>query len=303
MKITKFIKNGIVILSILLFASCGNNHEKIAKKMLSKYNEPECKNIISNIESELAQEKYYKWNGTKCVLSVEGDLETEIDKLIEFHQSTHNFKDKKNEFNQKEWDNWIYYYNHSDEIDNVDVVRTDCFICWEKIGSEDFDDFENNLVNSKEELIYNSFYGSSVRKLEDKFTELYKEKQKIEWMSKCSVILTDYIYGSTKTVNQLLNGLPEIVTVEKETDGNSLIVKAFIMVDDEKVINLESTFQCVKASSNCYCMESNFTYNGQTASGKVYGNVYSDPEGAGYCLSLLCKGIDILKVFDKKNFE
>lgn len=294
--LTKSISFAIVS---LFFISCNKNHEKIANKMLIKHNENECEVIVQDITEELAKEKYYKWNGTKCVLTVGDELESEIEKLIEFHKENHSFVDKKGNFSQGEFEDWMYFYLNPYETENPDSVRTDCFICWEKLGFGDYNTFEDNAYNSKEELIYNSFFGNSVREVEEKITEEYKEKLKIEWMGKCSVKLADYIFGSTKTINQLFADMPDIVTMERIVDGNNLIVKAYIEIEDEKVILLESLFQCVKASSNCYCMETNFTFNGQTTSGKVWGNVFNDPEGAGKCLSLLCNGIDILKVFKK----
>ena len=284
----------------LVFLSCKPNHEKITKKLFEKYNEVECKNIVQTIGKEIVQNKYYKWDGNKCVLTVEGDLDNAVEQLINFHKDNHCFTDKKGSFNQNEWNHWMYYYINQDEAVNLDSLTTDCFICFEKLQDGNLETFENNAYNSKEDLLYKSFYGKKIKELEEEYTVLYKEKLKIDWMEKCTIQMTDYIYNSKKTLKQLLTGMPDTVTVEKETDGNNLILRAYIAMEGEKVISLESKLQCMKATSSCYCIESNFTINGQTVSAKVWRNVYSDPEGAGECLSYLCKGIELLKVFERK---
>ena len=86
--ITKSISFAIVS---LFFTSCNKNHEKIANKMLIKHNENECEVIVQDITEELAKEKYYKWNGTKCVLTVGDELESEIEKLRQILNNMPNF--------------------------------------------------------------------------------------------------------------------------------------------------------------------------------------------------------------------
>ncbi|MBR5966048.1 MAG: hypothetical protein IK015_08055 [Treponema sp.] len=285
----------------ILLTSCEKNHKKIAKKLLVSADEKNCSALIDSISNELDKDDYYTWNGTKCELKVTGELEELIKKLIDFHEKNHSFVTKKGDFDEEKWDDWMYFKNHSGEVEKPAELFTNCFLCIEKDDSDNKSEFDSKLVDSSlENIIYSSYFGESVKEKEDSLTKIKKEQLKLQWMGNCDILMSDYIWHSVKTINDIFKGLPKSVTITRKVNGKTLIVYAKASADGDEVMSIAAAFPCTKLGNGgtCYVSEVEVTMLGQSASAKCYGGVYSDPHGAGKCLGLLSSA---LGAFNKTN--
>lgn len=116
-------------------------------------------------------------------------------------------------------------------------------------------------------------------------------------MGNCSILMSNWVWNSAKTIDDIFKGLPKSVSITKKMNGKTLIVYASATSDGDEVMSVAAAFPCTKLGNGgtCYVSEVEFTMLGQSASAQCYGGVNSDPRGAGQCLGLLSSSIEYLK--------
>lgn len=94
---------------------------------------------------EIENADNYQLDGEECVLNYEGRVENAISNCIKFHKENHTFVAKNGKFDEKQWNNWMYYYYNPGKVKNPEDYITSCFICLEMAEQKDKWNFHNSL--------------------------------------------------------------------------------------------------------------------------------------------------------------
>lgn len=218
-----------------LLMSCKKDYEKNSTRLLLESNEKECSELIDNLFEELNKNDYYKWNGEKCELTFEGELESVMNSIIDFHKQNHNFVNKNDEFDEEKWSDWMHFYDHPEESENHNELFTNCFICLIKNQLEDKANFDTKLSDfTKQSLIYSAYFGSNVQEKEKKLTKI-KEAEIAE---------EKIVEAMYKPVSYRFENLPPSIKVSKKRSGNNLYVYA-----SGAGVNVTALYKCSKSGS------------------------------------------------------
>lgn len=120
-----------------------------------------------------------------------------------------------------------------------------------------------------------------------------------DWMNNSVIVLSDYLYGTHKTVKDLFGGTPlETTNTVITSSDKQLVIVNEMVVEGSVIIRITTTFVMNKVgdAGTCYpskfILESPMTFQSQTMS--CYGGPYDDPEGYGQILGALSQCLPLL---------
>lgn len=161
----KIISIATLLVAAIMFSSCKKDHVKISQKLLDERNESKCSELVEALLDELNSDEYYIWNGSKCVLTFEDELKDKMFEVVSFHKENQDFENKKHEFDEEKWNDWLYFYINAEEAENAQELFTNCFLCLEKEFYNNKADFDNDIDNfDYSDLVYSSYFGNGVKK-------------------------------------------------------------------------------------------------------------------------------------------
>lgn len=118
-----------------------------------------------------------------------------------------------------------------------------------------------------------------------------QSKQQIpQWMGKSVILLTDYLYGEQKTINDLFGKPKETTTVVVKSTDNELLLSHEVGADGVVILKIDIYFKLSKVgdAGTCYISklyyESPMTFESQTLT--CFGP-YNDPENYGQILDTI----------------
>ena len=252
---------GLAVFSFSLIG-CEKNHEKISKKLLKEKQEDRCLELIEALEEELDNDKNYKWDGNRFKLSVEGTLKETIDDIVAFHKENHAFLDKKGNFIDEKWNDWMYFYNNPEKIEDSEMqLVTSCFICIEKNSYIPIYEFESSL----EQIDYKTL----IKESED-FSELVQDKEDELTDQKILQLMYD-------SVKETFEGLSSKINIRIGRSGNKLYVQLKADVGEENI-----TYICKKEGDRYSATLHSFDFTNAAGLYKQFIMDQSDLYGFAY---------------------
>lgn len=299
-----------------LFTSCKEeDHLSIIEDLRKETDEEYCRSQFLDLASCIGNEENYQWNEDHYDFVIGGELEAKIQSIIGYHQVKHIFTKKNGKFDNKKWNNWMYYVNNSDtQLDPGNLV-TCCIVCHEqnnylsccdeknqKEMQDEVYTFLSQIGNeiTYEDILDKPFVNKLIEAKKEQLTKIRKEKiaqeAKLNSIGKASIAMSSYLYGNSITINYVYNTLKanKKLVVSRELDGSCCIIKAVEYSDNNIVKGMCVVFKKIYDWSECYISEIYCELLGkQLADGICYG--LSDEYNLGYCLSQFKNSLDLMK--------
>lgn len=139
-------------------AEIQENERQIA---LIQEQEVECSQIYDNVESLIADESNYEWDGTEYTLKLTDELEEAMIDMVAFHVRYHRLVNDDGSFTLRRWN---------------DRLHTDCLVCVLESSMTDPERFESELQNIDYlDLILASPVGAVVQERGEEIFEMFKD--------------------------------------------------------------------------------------------------------------------------------